>query len=144
MADKPLVKVPRTAMRSWVARHLKIVQGGLCPLCLQPIDLTTKGEGVIDHDHDSGEIRGVLHRSCNAAEGKAANAIGQWGAKSTKYTDIIPFMERLLAYLQSEGTGMMYPMHKTPDEKKDARAKLLKERKAAAKAKVALRSRREE
>ena len=139
-----LRKIPRSMMRSWMLRHLQTVQGGLCPLCRKPIDTTIKGEGVIDHDHDTGEIRGVLHRSCNAAEGKASNAIGQWGAKSKAYSDIVEYMESLVTYLKKPGTGFMYAMHKTPDEKKDLKNKRAREARAAAKAKVALRSRRVE
>lgn len=137
-----LRKLARSQMRSWAARHLKTVQGGLCPLCCLPIDLTIKGEGVIDHDHDTGEIRGVLHRSCNAAEGKIANAAARWGAKSSKYEDIIEYLLKVVQYLKQPGTGMMYPMHKTADEKRDARNKQARERRAAAKAAVTLRSRR--
>lgn len=128
-------------MRSWAARHLKTEQGGLCPVCKLSIDLTIKGEGVIDHDHDTGEIRGVLHRSCNAAEGKIANAAGRWGAKSMNYTAIVAYLEGLLEYLKKPGTGMMYPMHKTPEEKKLDRNKAVRERRAAAKAVVAMRRR---
>ena len=132
-----LHKLARTAMRSWVAKQLK-EQGGLCAICQTPIDLTTKGEGVVDHDHDTGEIRGVLHRSCNAAEGKIANAAGAWGAKSMKYPDIIAFLAKTLEYLQRPGTGFMYPMHKTPDEKKSATQLKLAKRRAEVKAKQAL------
>jgi len=135
-----LRKLPRSMMRAWAARHLKVEQDGKCPLCLEPIDLTIKGEGVIDHDHDTGEIRGVLHRSCNAAEGKIANAAGRWGAGSMAYSAIIPYLENLLAYLKRGGTGMMYPMHKTAEDKKLDRNKAARERRAAAKAKVAMRS----
>lgn len=137
-----LVVVPRTMLRSWAARQLKVEQGGMCPLCQTEIDLRIKGEGVVDHSHDTGEIRGVLHRSCNAAEGKITNAAARWGCKSSKYEDIIPYLENLVAYLKRAGTGRMYPMHKTPDEKKTARTATLKARRAAAKAKVALRSRK--
>ena len=129
-----LRKVPRSMMRSWMLRHLKEAQGGLCQLCGKPIDTTIKGEGVIDHDHDTGEIRGILHRSCNAAEGKAANAISRWGCKSSSYSDIVPYMRRLVEYLEKPGTGMMYAMHKTPDEKRDARNKAAREARAALKA----------
>lgn len=129
-------------MRSWVARHLNTVQGGTCPLCKMPIDLTKKGEGVIDHDHDTGEIRGVLHRSCNSAEGKISNAAARWGAKSSAYADIITYLQSVVAYLQQPGAGIIYPMHKTADEKKDARNAKAREQRAAARAKVTLRSRK--
>ena len=140
---KSMRKVPRSMMRSWMLRHLKTEQDGNCPLCKKPIDVAIKGEGVLDHDHDTGEIRGVLHRSCNAAEGKISNAAARWGAKSASYKDIIPYLESLVDYLKQPGTGMMYAMHKTADEKKDDRNRKAREARAAAKAKVALRSRRE-
>lgn len=120
---KPLIKLSRSAMRSWTIGHLKSKQGGLCAVCKKPIDLRVMGnksDYVVDHCHESGEIRGVLHRSCNAAEGKVVNAAGRWGAKSTKYSDVVPFLKQLVEYLeqaQLEGTGLMYPDHKTPEEK---------------------------
>lgn len=136
-----LRKVPRSMMRSWAARHLKETQGGICPVCRTPIDLRIKGEGVIDHHHGTGEIRGVLHRSCNAALGKVDNAAGRWGAKSMEYVKIIAWLEGMLEYYKQPGTGFMYAMHKTPDEKKDARNAKLREQRAAVKAKLALRRR---
>lgn len=139
---KPLRKLARSQARSWVARYLQNEQGGRCPLCGLHIDLKIKGEGIIDHDHDTGEIRGVLHRSCNAAEGKISNAASRWGAKSGRYEDIIKYLEAVVHYLRTAHTGMMYFAHKTPDEKKDAAALKRKEARAAIKAKLALRSRR--
>lgn len=140
MTSNALRKVPRSMMRSWAARQLQTVQGGLCPVCKTPIDMKIKGEGVIDHDHNTGEIRGVLHRSCNAVEGKVKNAVARWGGTGEDYSKVIPYLERLLAYLKQPGTGMMYAMHKTAEEKKDDRNRKVREARAAAKAKVALRS----
>src|SRR5574337_480570 len=140
---EPTRKLARSQMRSWAARHLKLVQGGNCPLCGLEIDLRIKGEGVIDHDHDTGEIRGVLHRSCNAAEGRVSNAAARWGAKSSAYEDIIPFLEALVAYLKRPPTRYIYALHKTDDEKRDDRNRKAREARAAAKAKLALRSRKE-
>ena len=128
------VKLARTAMRSYVARLLK-EQDGLCPLCRKPIDLTEKGEGVLDHDHDSGRIRGVLHRSCNAAEGKISNAAARWGAKSSRYEDIVPYLENLVAYLKTPARPVIYPMHKTKDERMDAQRAKARERAAEVRAK---------
>lgn len=137
-----LIKLARSQMRSFMLRRLQ-EQGGLCPLCNTPIDTTVKGEGVLDHDHDTGQIRGVLHRSCNAAEGKISNAAARWGAKSSAYSDIIPYLESLVAYLRSPATRFIYPLHKTPEEKKDDRNRRAREARAAAKAKLAMRGKRE-
>ena len=123
-------KLARTSMDSWKRKHLREEQGGLCPLCSQPIDLGIKGEGVVDHNHDTGEIRAVLHRSCNAAEGKVANAIGRWGTKDTSYESIREFAQRLVHYWYADGVGMVYHAHKTPEER--AAADKLKARKRAA------------
>ena len=135
-----LVKLARSGMRSYVAKLLK-EQGGLCPLCGKEIDLSIKGEGVLDHDHDTGRIRGVLHRSCNAAEGKIANAASRWGAKSAAYTDIIAYLERMVLYLKQPQKQVVYPTHRTPDEKRDARLAKAREQRAAVKARRELAAR---
>lgn len=116
-ALRPKPKVPRTQMRTFMLRWLK-EQGGICPLCRKPIDTTIKGEAVVDHDHDTGLIRGVLHRSCNAAEGKIANAAGRWGVGKMSYALIVPFLQNLVEYLQSPDKGYIYPTHLTEDEKR--------------------------
>lgn len=116
-------KLTRSQLRPLGLRMLQ-AQGGVCSLCGKPIDLTIKGELVIDHDHDTGLIRGALHRSCNAAEGKVANAAGRWGAKSMSYEAIIPWLQNLLAYLQKDKQPFIYPTHKTEEEKRiEANAK---------------------
>lgn len=102
-------KLSRAMMPAWKIRQLKVAQAGLCRLCGGFVDLSQPKEGVVDHDHDTGEIRGVLHRSCNAAEGKVANAAGSWGAKSMQYPAIIEWLKKLLAYYEQPGCGMIYP-----------------------------------
>lgn len=42
-------------------------QGGLCTLCGNPIAL---GDASLDHDHKTGHCRSVLHKWCNALEGR--------------------------------------------------------------------------
>lgn len=133
-ASERVTKLARSNMRSYAHKMLK-EQGGQCPLCFLPIDLTIKGEGVIDHDHDTGRIRGLLHRSCNAAEGKIANAAARWGCKSSDYKAIVAYLERMVQYLQTPARPLIYPMHKTPDEKKDARNKAKREAAAVIRAK---------
>jgi hypothetical protein len=41
-------------------------QGGKCPICTNPIELM---DSAIDHNHQSGEFRGILCKTCNRALG---------------------------------------------------------------------------
>ena len=115
MTQPAIYKIPRSQQRTFLLKLHK-EQGGICPLCNQHINLAEKGAAVMDHCHESGQVRGILHRSCNAAEGKVANAAGRWGAKSMDYAAIVPWLEKLLAYLKKEPTEFIYPTHMTPDE----------------------------
>lgn len=36
-------------------------QKGICPICLKPLDAKLS----LDHDHATGEPRGLLHQRCN-------------------------------------------------------------------------------
>ena len=36
-------------------------QNGVCPICLKPLS----GKISLDHDHSTGEPRGILHQQCN-------------------------------------------------------------------------------
>lgn len=133
MTQPAIYKIPRSQHRTFVLKIHKD-QGGLCPLCGLRIDLSVKGDAVLDHDHNSGQVRGVLHRSCNASEGKVANAAGRWGAKSMEYSRIVPYLENLVAYLKRESLPYIYHSHLTPEE---ARAKANTKRRSAAAAKKA-------
>jgi len=64
-------------------------QEGLCAICSQPMCLCTKRcllKACVDHNHDTDEIRGLLHAMCNAFLGIVRdspallrNAIGYLG-----------------------------------------------------------------
>lgn len=110
-------KLARTQMRAFTIAQLAR-QGGICPLCKKPIDYSIPREAVVDHDHKTGEVRGVLHRACNGAEGKVANAAGRWGAGGMSYDLIIPWLENMIQYLRQPGLGVIYPTHKTEEEKR--------------------------
>lgn len=131
-------KLTRSQVRPYAMRLLQ-QQGGVCPLCQKPIDLTVKGELVLDHCHDTGRVRGALHRSCNSAEGRTANAAGRWGAKSMVYSDIIPWLERLVQYLKQPAQEAIYPTFKTADELRLERNAKERTRRATKKARVLVR-----
>lgn len=110
-------KMARTQQRMWMLKQLK-QQGGLCPLCQKEIDISKDREGVIDHDHATGECRGILHRSCNAAEGKVRHAVVCWGTKTSDPDAVAEFLANLANYLVQPGLGIIYAQHQTPEEKK--------------------------
>lgn len=137
MPKKPLTKIPRSQQYSITMMLLK-KQGGLCSICAKIINLKTQGRSsdyALDHCHNTGEVRGVLHRSCNAAEGKVRHAVSRWGSKGNDEEAILTYLEGLTTYLRKHqngtaGTGMMYPDHKTDEQKADA-AKLKRRKKYA-------------
>lgn len=47
--------------------ELWIAQIGLCPVCSQVLPLAYSAH--VDHDHSTGQVRGLLHRNCNVAIG---------------------------------------------------------------------------
>lgn len=140
--SKPLQKISRTQQYSITMMLLK-QQGGKCLICGKEINVQTAGKSsdyALDHAHSTGEVRGVLHRSCNAMEGKVRHAVSRWGAKTSEESAIIENLEGLVVYLREcyEGirtTGIMYPNHKTKEEQ--AEATKLKRRKAYATKKAA-------
>lgn len=113
-------KITRSMLRP-IALRLYAAQGHICPLCAGPIDVTVKGQMVVDHDHDTGLIRGALCRSCNSMEGKVFSAVGRWCVKKMDYALVIPALRRLADYLEQEPTEFIYPTHQTEDEKRVAR-----------------------
>lgn len=119
-----------------------------CPLCMRTwpeimADAEQKAEAkgkklrqapyVLDHDHISGQCRGVLCRGCNGAEGKVANAVSAWGKTGKEYSAILAWLERMVAYLKMEALPYIYPTHVAADESKKSAAQL---RRQAAQKKV--------
>ena len=85
-------------------------QNGLCPICGELID----GDAVLDHDHKSGHVRGVLHRSCNGLEGKIANWVKSFG----KNLNMSELLGSLLEYQSRDNSrNPLHPLHKTEIDK---------------------------
>ena len=131
-------KITRGQVRAVTMKLLK-EQGGLCPVCAKPISLaqrSTSGDGpALDHDHRTGHIRGVLHRSCNGGIGKAESIVGRWITGSMQDEQaIIQDMQRMVNYLLQPNTDLIYYAHKSEEEAKLAqnakRRKVRAQRKA--------------
>jgi hypothetical protein len=103
-------------------------QGYKCTLCQRDC---TEEQAVLDHDHKGGHIRSVLHRACNAAEGKIMNSMRRFGIQNP-----IEFLENMISYQNTHATnqtGLIHPLHKTPEEKVAAVKARAKRKRAAAK-----------
>jgi hypothetical protein len=78
-------------------------------------------EAVVDHCHKSGEVRGVLHRGVNSMLGKIENHRRIAGMREDSVlhqmlTKAVPYLARADLFC-----GVLYPLHKTEDEKRLAR-----------------------
>ena len=92
-------------------------------------------QAVLDHNHKEGYIRAVLHRGCNAVEGKVVNAMRRYAIK-----DPTAFLLGLVEYHRmhsSNQTKLIHPTFKTPEQRAEAsKARAKKKRAALKKAKT--------
>ncbi len=128
-------KLTRSQLNAYKLRLVQ-EQKWTCPVSLKRFEPDNLKDAVVDHDHTTGEIRGVLHRSANAVEGKVFSAVGRWGGVGMQYTEVLAYLERLITYLESPGKGVVYPLHKTPEEKRVTRNAKAKQARAAAMART--------
>lgn len=104
-------------------------QGGRCALCRLPC---SEEQAVLDHDHATGAVRGVLHRGCNSLLGKIENNHKRYGVPnlSAWLSGVRQYIEKHVTNV----TGLFHPTFKTPEEKRERRNKAARERRAAARA----------
>ena len=99
-------------LKQWVK------QGKICPLCQAPI---VKENTVLDHDHDTGECRAVLHRGCNALLGKLENGRAINGLTEQEAWE--QWLSNVASYIKEAKMGVLHPSHKSEDEKRELRNK---------------------
>lgn len=94
-------------MRKATQAEMKLLRNlqEFCELCNLP---ATKADPfVVDHQHwGDGHIRGVLHKSCNSAEGKIKFALKHIHCSA----DWKVVINNLVAYL-AKNRGLIYPGH---------------------------------
>lgn len=106
------------AFRDKIAKE----QDGKCWLC--KIDLSTV-VACLDHDHQTGRIRGVLCQNCNGIEGKINNLARR--AKRNKSKN--EYLESVLRYwawfsdCSHAYRKEIHPTHLTEEEKRNKRNK---------------------
>jgi hypothetical protein len=100
-----------------VRKQLVAKQGGKCAICRHPF--SQRDGAVLDHDHETGFIRGALHRSCNQAEGKLKMK-AHFGHKGILPYDFLIGLGKYLEVHKSPQINALHPTHQTPTEKRAA------------------------
>ena len=83
---------------------------------------------VLDHNHYTGEVRGVLCSGCNSVEGVFIKSVGRYHTNIDHHESIAvqELLYRLADYYEHyrvSHSGYVHPKHKTEDEKRVARNK---------------------
>ena len=93
-----------------------------CALCEDTID---PREAVLDHDHKTGRIRRVLHRGCNALEGKIVNNMAR---NRLTMERLNTFAQNLVTYMDHNYEDIVHPTYLDGEERLQ-RAKLRRKKK---------------
>lgn len=94
-------------------------QNWFCALCGNPIE---KGQEVLDHCHQKGYVRAVLHRECNSFEGKLTNALKRFYRLNMDNKDDMWEVYYLLTHFwsyqrQDYSHNPIHPSHRFPEHK---------------------------
>lgn len=109
-----------------VRDEIASVQGGLCAICQTKLE-----EKCLDHDHKTGLIRSVLCRNCNGIEGKIFNLCRR-GKRNRNEKDYLIDILSYWTFHAENPRPLMHPNHKTQDEKRLARNRKARLRRANA------------
>ena len=125
-----MIKHLKTSEIASVRSQLLKAQKGKCAICGKP--MTTRDKEVLDHDHDTGFIRGVLHASCNGIEGRM-KALGHRSHKGVVSADYIIGLGKYLEAHRKPRLNAWHPSFKSPQQKRDAANAKARARRAAKK-----------
>ena len=122
-----MTRLKTTQVRGY-REELHIKQGGRCAITYYPL---SGDRAVLDHDHSTGHVRGVLDRGANALLGKIENNYKRYGMSLPQ---VIAMCKNIGDYLGKDYSHMpLHPTHKTEDEKRLARNKRARVARAAKK-----------
>ena len=99
-------------------RHQQLIkQLNCCSLCGDPV---AEDQAVLDHDHKSGQLRGVLHRGCNSLLGKIENSMPRSLVDIGRLANI---SKNLIKYLTADAVSeLLHPTYLTEEERMMKRA----------------------
>lgn len=101
-----------------VLKQLVAKQESRCAIC--GYHFTPRDSAVLDHNHDSGFIRGAVHRSCNGAEGRIKTK-AHLGHKGVPPYEYLIGLGKYLELHKTPKYNFLHPTHKTELEKREQR-----------------------
>ena len=131
-----VVKLKRSSLVAY-RKEIQELQSNRCAICRGNFDEVTyhqvkrkivpKYIPCLDHNHDTGMVRGVLCSYCNAVEGKVVNALKRWHREvKDDPQKIADFLINLADYYRvhmDNESGVIHPDHKTEEEKRELKNK---------------------
>ncbi|MCK5923836.1 MAG: hypothetical protein KAG66_23075 [Methylococcales bacterium] len=84
-------------------------QNHACSICR---NVLAAKDSVMDHDHDTGVVRGIVHRSCNRSEGYALQLTRFMKLTRSKFTalrNILDYWERTDSGCPDSQELLIYP-----------------------------------
>ena len=126
-------RIKRKDVQALTAKLLK-EQGYKCPLCHGPMRAGSKKQPVLDHDHQTGAVRGVLCRNCNGIEGKVFNLARRAKNNLSEFEWLVNLARYWKLHSTPQHGGIFHHTHKTDEEKRIERNRKARERRAKAKA----------
>lgn len=117
-------KIKQSEMKEVKAELIKR-QGGICPICGNPLRAVLPVNQVVDHNHEGvGAIRGVLCRGCNGSIGRIEMLVRSYCKAGNNNYFIVKTLRNIAGYLELHNTPQtewIYPTHKSPAELKEAK-----------------------
>ena len=121
----------RLIVEDW--ETLNIYQKGVCWICGRP---NVNGRRLsTDHNHETGEVRGLLCSKCNPLLGKLENAFKRYGLHKVEGITLVIIVRGILRYLENPpartALGRIHIGYSGKTGTKAHRKRLKKERKIA-------------
>lgn len=95
-----------------------------CLLCDRPM---RDDNMVFDHSHQTGKMRGVLHRNCNCLLGRIEMNCRR---HCISFNDLPSWLRGCADYLEKPHLDIFHPSFRTEEEKKELRNKRAKRKRA--------------